>query len=221
MATAIPNTICLTATGHRRQGQTRRIQYTSLHGDRVGSKKTEEESKEKEEDVDAPPQDSSDEREAPVFEAEGYGEASDDSEFEKVKVGKPQSSPRNPVSTPEIFEKSQTMKLLSAGCPQQSMLQHSSQKRRSEQLSDEELNMSFKISQQKRQRRAASYGKSKAKLKPSNIHEAPPMEQEKRRVPKRKALPAKEETKSKFIKPPTEGLLAECKFADLVSLIKS
>lgn len=216
MATAIPNTICLTATGLRRQGQTRRNPYTSLHGYRVSDKKPEVDSREEEEDVNAPPKDSSDEEGPSVFEAEGYGQASDDSEFEEVKVGKPRSSPRNPASPPRTVNKSHIPGTL---CPDQNEMQPSSGKRKSGYSSNDAFNISFEMSQPKRQKKSIGYGKTKAKPKPRNIHETPPAEQGEKCDGQRKASPATSRPTSDFVRPPTQGLLAERKCPDLVALV--
>lgn len=210
MATAIPNTICLTATGHRRQGQTKRNPYKSLHGHRISDKKAEEASKVADEDVNAPPKDSSDEKEAAIFEAEGYGEASDESKFEEPKVGKPGSKQRDPVSSPRRAD---------IGSPHQSTAHNSGQKRKIESWADEKLNMSFDVSHLKRQRKGVGYGKTKAKPKLKNIHETVPAEQEHKRGVKRKAALAKGETSSNFIRPPTAETLAERKCPNPVQFV--
>ena len=215
MATAIPNTICLTATGLRRQGQTRRNPYTSLHGYRVSDKKPDKASREQEEDVNAPPQDSSDEERPSVFEAEGYGQTSDDSEFEEVKAGKTRSSSRNPASLPGIVD---TSHIPGTVCPDQTEMYHSGSKRKTEHASNEGLDISFEMSHPKRQRKSIGYGKTQAKSKLRNVHETPPAEHREKRDRKRKASPAKGSSTSNFIRPPTEGLLAERKCLELVPL---
>ena len=199
--------ICLTATGHRRQGQTKRNPYQSLHGHRVSNKKANQGSAETELDIDAPPHDSSDERGA-VFEAEGYGEVSDDSEFE-VTARKSGSSPRKPACSPRSA---------TSGSPLQGLRQ-GSQKRKSEHGSDERLNMSFEAANLSKRRKGVGYGRSKAKDKPRNIHEKQPVEQTLASGVKRKDLLATGESSSGFIKPPTEGLLAERKYANPISMV--
>lgn len=208
MAPAIPKMICLTATGHRRQGQTKRNPYQSLHGHRVSNEKANQGSAETELDIDAPPHDSSDEKEVTVFEAEGYGEASDDSEFE-VTARKPGSSPRKPAFSPRSA---------TSGSPLQSLRQ-SSQKRKSEHGNDEKLNMSFEASNLSKGRKGVGYGKSKAKAKPRNIHEKQPVGQTLASSVKKKNSLAAGESSSGFIKPPTEGLLAERKCAKPISMV--
>ena len=167
-------------------------------------------SRETREDINAPPQDSSDERETAVFEAEGYGEASDDSEFEAVKVGKATSTPRDPASSPQTAN---------TGSPHHSIPCQNYEKRESEHWLDDSLGMSFQTSHLKRHGKGIGYGKTKAKPKLKNIHKTSPIGLEQKRCRERKTSLSKGKTAFKFIKPPTEGLLTERKCTDLLSLI--
>ena len=216
MAQLVPNLYDLSNTGPRRQGQRRENNSPSLHGHRFNGRNLKAKnvgiSEEIEKNISAPPQDSSDEKEAPVFEAEGYGEASDDSEFDNVTVGKPRSTRPDPIFHKENLKTGRPLDAhaLNDKDSQERHLHLSSQKRKAEYSSDNEaiVNMSFQMSQSKKYRKSAGYGKAKAA--PRNIHKAPASKGEKEFMGKRSALAAKE-GKSDFIKPPTDDLLAECK----------
>ena len=170
----------LSNTGPRRQGQTRKSGLASLHGDRLKAQKLGK-VEETEEDINAPPQDSSDEREAADAIEDDCGVLSEDSEFaaKKKRKARPAKSPspsspsRNPNIKPSKFcsdiwdvpGDSQKSERGSNG------MRRSSQKRKSDHMSnDDMMGMGFMASQVTKTKKGASYGKAKVK----NIHKAAP-----------------------------------------------
>ena len=204
----------LSTSGTRRQGQRRDKNVPSLHGHRFKHQNRKVNNvvivEQKEEDINAPPQDSSDEGEASIFKAEEYGEASNDSGFD-VTIGKPRSSQLVRASTrkkskiqgpSDIYAFNNVDSL-------ESQLAFTRQERKVEHLDDDEavLNMSFQVSQSKTHRQSVGYGKKKVTYK--NIHEAPLSRQKDQSTVKRTSSATKEGG-SGFVRPPTDGLLAEC-----------
>ena len=216
MAQVIPIQYDLSNNGSRRQGQTRESNLLSLHGHRFNSRNAKAENvgtlEEREDDIDALPQDSSEEREAPLFEAEGYGASSDDSEFNDVRGRKPRASQWNPTSSVESTRTKRPSDVYPSkwDASQESLLCLNSGKRKEEPLSDNDaiVNMSFQVSQPKKHRKSAGYGKTKAG--PRNIHEPPPPRGKKEYKGNERSL-AGRGGNSDFIRPPTKDLLAKCK----------
>ncbi len=211
MAQAIPTPYNLSNAGSRRVGLTRSSNFQGPHAHRFPVKnirrKDVKKVKQEDVDIDAPPQDSSEEERVPIFEAENYGEASDTTDSDSQR--KPPSSQQDPTlpsTTPPSGRQS-------VACsprrkyPQKNGSQVCGQKRKAEQVSDDETirNMSFRIEKQKR---TAGYGKSRAGPQHKTMSEPVQGKEPRESIAKRNSQGA-EEGVSAFICPRTDGLLAE------------
>ena len=201
----------LSTSGPRRLGLKRDSRVQGPHAHKFdgenGQRKNVVTAKQEEIDIEALPQDSSEEEPAPIFQAEDYGEASATSDSDVQR--KPRSSLPNSTSPSHALPRGSPWQLHRSKSDEtrEEQSQVTGRKRKAEQISDDETgqNISF---QMRIRKGGAVYGKNKAKPQSKNRSGS----QEWRKYEDSNGTGsfsrAKEEI-SAFKRPPTDGPLAE------------
>ena len=172
--------------------------------DEHGQRKNVVTAKQEEIDIEALPQDSSEEEPAPIFQAEGYGEASATSDSDVQR--KPRSSLQDPTSPLYAPPRGSKVKLHTSRGEEtrEEQSQVTGRKRKAEHMSDEE-NISFHMRTRKG---GAVYGKHKAK--PQSKDRSEPQERRKHEDSNGTGSFSRVKGEiSTFKRPPTDGPLAE------------
>ena len=221
MAQAGQNILDLSNTGARRAGITRNNRYQGPHAHRFPDRNFEGKDvktvEQEEIDINARPQDSSEEE---VFAASDYGEASDtsDSEFAQRKPRPCRQDPPLPPASPTPGKQSQSDDAKGEDAESRRS-PFNGRKRKAEQLSDDEteMNMSFNLERKSGQKRTAGYGKTRSKPQDKTTSRPLDVKQSKESIRDGTSPSAKKEV-DEFRNFPTESLLANCEPSSPIQL---